>query len=279
MSLDEEFKILTWEYFGEELKRARVAAGLTQSGLAALVFISGSYVAQFEIGQRKPQLDVAERIDEVLRTGGMLARMVRKLIRKSGHAEYFAQVAALEAQATKVLDFYPMAIPGLLQVADYSRSLIIAAHPYATDEFVEEKVAARVGRARLLADVTRPLYNAIVHEAALHIAVGGNPVMARQLEHIATMARSRWLSFQVLPFRAGATAGMSGSFRLMAFEDMPGVAYTEGLYSGSLLDDPRLVSKLTDTYDQLRADALSPAASLELISSAAEEYRRCASAT
>ncbi|ALO08338.1 toxin-antitoxin system, antitoxin component, Xre family [Streptomyces venezuelae] len=51
------------------------------------------------------------------------------------------------------------------------------------------------------------------------------------------------------------------------------------MYSGNLLDDPAVVKRAQGTYDLLRAAALSPEASLALVESAAEDYRRCARTT
>lgn len=77
-----------WGFFGELLKDRREAAGLSQSELGARVFVSGGYIGLFEQGIRKPQLDVAKRIDEVLQTGGIFERTWRKLINKSPYASY-----------------------------------------------------------------------------------------------------------------------------------------------------------------------------------------------
>lgn len=70
-----------WEFFGAELKRRREEVGFTQVELGTKVFVSGGYIGQFEQAIRKPQLDVARRIDEALRTDGIFERMWRKLIR------------------------------------------------------------------------------------------------------------------------------------------------------------------------------------------------------
>lgn len=274
LSLDEEFKILTWEYFGEELRRARLTAGLTQAKLGSMVFVSASYIAQFEIGQRKPQLDVAERLDGVLDTGGSLSRLVAKLIRKSsGLAEYFTRVVALEAEATEIREYEATAVPGLLQIAEYARAVARAGQRFAPDGVVEEIVTARLKRSAILADATRPKYWVVLHEAALRVTVGGGAVMSRQLSHVASMAHKHIITVQVLPHSIGAHAAMGRPFRLMDFEDTPPIGYTEGLLSGNLMDDPQMVKQLQDIYDLLRADALSPAASLDAIESAAEEYR------
>ncbi|WP_420033588.1 helix-turn-helix domain-containing protein [Streptomyces sp. cg28] len=268
-----------WEFFGQELKRRREEAGLTQVELGIRVFVSGGYIGQFEQAIRKPQLDVAQRIDEVLQSDGIFERMWRSLIDDHRYAEYFAAAAELEAQATKICDFEPFVIPGLLQTPDYARAITLASNPLATEEYVEATVTARLERVRILDDATRPVYWSILHETALRVPVGGRTAMARQLDHIAATARDRRALVLVLPYSTGAHAQMGKSLRLMEFEDAPPAAYTEAVYSGNLLDDPAVVKRSQAAYDLLRAAALPPEASLALIESAAEDYRRCASTT
>lgn len=268
-----------WEFFGELLRERREAAHLSQNDLGVRVFVSGAYIGLFEQGVRKPQLDVAQRIDEVLQTGGIFERTWRKLIDKSPYASYFHEVAELETQATKICEFAPTVVPGLLQTPEYARAITLAVHPFAPEEYIEEKVSSRIERQTILQDTTRPEYWVILHENTLLTPVGGPEVMARQLEHIAKLIRQRWVLVTVLPRSAGAHAHMTGSLKLMEFEDQPPTAYTETEYSGTLLDDPAVVKAAQRTYDLLRVAALSPEASLALIESAAEDHRRCASTT
>lgn len=270
---------VAWEFFGAELKRRREDAGFTQVELGARVFVSGGYIGQFEQAIRKPQLDVAQRIDEVLRTEGFFERTWRKLIDDKRYADYFAAVVELERTATKICEFAPTVIPGLLQTADYARAVTLAANPFVADDYVAEKVAARLDRAHLLKDATRPEYWAILHENTLRVPVGGPAAMARQLDHIATLAHERKVLLMVVPYSAGACASMAGDLRLMEFEEAPPVAYTETSFSGDLLDDPAVVKRVQRAYDLLRGAALSPEASLALIESAAEDFRRCPSTT
>ncbi|MDT9690713.1 helix-turn-helix transcriptional regulator [Streptomyces sp. P9(2023)] len=269
----------TWAFFGEELKARREARGLTQQELGERVFVSGGYIGLFELGIRKPQLDVAQRIDEVLQTGGFFERACLNLIDASPYASYFEPVVELEALATKICEFAPTVMPGLLQTAEYARAVTLAANPFVTEAYVEEKVTARLDRARILKAATRPEYWVIVHENALLTPVGGPAVMAAQLEHVAALARERAVLVMVLPRAAGAHASMAGSLKLMEFEDAPPTGYTETAFSGTLLDDPAVVKRAQRAYDLLRAAAKSPEASLALIESAAEDYRRCASTT
>ncbi|MCT7351396.1 helix-turn-helix transcriptional regulator [Streptomyces sp. 15-116A] len=268
-----------WEFFGAELKRRREEAGLTQVELGARVFVSGGYIGQFEQAIRKPQLDVAQRIDEILQTDGIFERLCRKLIDDRRYADYFARAAELEALATSISEFAPTLVPGLLQTPEYARSVTLAMNPLAPDEYIEEKVSGRIERARILKDATRPKYWVILHENVLRVPVGGHAVMAEQLEHVAAVARARTAVVQVLPTVAGAYALMNGMVVLMEFDDAPPTAYTEAVYSGNLLDDPAVVKRTHAAYDLLRAAALSPEASLALIESATKDHRRCASTT
>ncbi|KUL53718.1 MULTISPECIES: helix-turn-helix domain-containing protein [unclassified Streptomyces] len=268
-----------WEFFGAELKRRREESGLTQSALGMRVFVSGGYIGQFEQAIRKPQLDVAQRIDEVLQTGGFFERLCRQLIDDKRYADYFAAVVELEALATRICEFAPTLVPGLLQTAAYARAVTLAANPFVTDEYVEDIVGARLERAAILKDAARPEFWVTVHENVLYIPVGGPATMAEQLDHMARLMRDRQVLLTVLPYVAGAHATMGGMLTLMAFEDAPPTAYTEAAFSGTLVDEPLVVQRAHRAYDLIRAAALSPEASLALIESAAEDYRRCIATT
>ncbi|MBZ6132277.1 helix-turn-helix domain-containing protein [Streptomyces olivaceus] len=268
-----------WEFFGTELKRRREDAGITQVELGARVFVSGGYIGQFEQAIRKPQLDVAQRIDDALQTDGIFERLWKKLIKDQPYTEYFAHVAELERLATEICEYAPTVVPGLLQTREYAQALFLAGNPLATHEYVEELVNGRVDRTRLLKDAARPLYWAVLHETAMRIPVGGPAVMAGELDHIAALMRERKVMVQVLPFATGAHPSMGKQMKLMEFEDAPPTVYTEGVFSGTLLDEPVLVKRSRASYDHIRAAALSPEASLDLIESVAEDYRPCAKST
>ncbi|WP_338696293.1 helix-turn-helix transcriptional regulator [Streptomyces sp. Q6] len=268
-----------WEFFGLELKRRREDAALTQVELGLRVFVSGGYIGQFEQAIRKPQLDVAQRIDDALQTDGIFERMWRKLIDDHRYADYFAEVVELERLATTVCEFAPSVVPGLLQTAAYARAVTIEANPFVTDEYVEEKVTGRRERAAILRDATRPEYWVVLHENVLRIPVGGPAVMAEQLGRIAALMRQRVVWATVIPYAEGAHASMGGMLQLMEFEDAPPVAYTETAFSGTLIDEPAVVKRAQRAYDLLRGAALSPEATLALVESAAEDHRRCASTT
>ncbi|GGU93755.1 hypothetical protein GCM10010275_34070 [Streptomyces litmocidini] len=112
-----------------------------------------------------------------------------------------------------------------------------------------------------------------MHESILRQPIIGANDMAEQLAHIAAVARRRTFIPQILPWSAGAHPFMMGTAWLMSFGDAPPLMYTEGMYSGQIIDDPEILGYYTKAYDRLRAAALSPAASLKMIEAAAEDYR------
>ena len=59
--------------FGAELRRFRMARGLTQRELAAMIWHSQELVSKVEKGQRWASWYMATRCDAALRTGGALA--------------------------------------------------------------------------------------------------------------------------------------------------------------------------------------------------------------
>ncbi|MFI9236008.1 helix-turn-helix domain-containing protein [Streptomyces sp. NPDC053079] len=260
-----------WEFFGSELKRHREAAGLTQQELGRRVICSGAYIGQFETGTRKPQLDVAQRVDEELKTDGFFARMCENLINSSLCMDYFAEVAHLEGIAAEIHAYAPVFVPGVFQTAAYARAVFKGGFPLAAREDVDSWVAARLGRQSILEHPTRPLLWTIIDENVMRRPTGSAAVMHEQLLRVAELTRSERIIMQVLPYSSG-TPVLGGMVKLMTFDDAPPVAYTEGAMSGTLLDDPARVSRLQRAYDFTMAAALSRESSLALIESAAEEY-------
>ncbi|MEO3841165.1 helix-turn-helix transcriptional regulator [Streptomyces sp. B22F1] len=62
--------------FGPELRRRRLAAGLTLDRLAALVHYSKSHLSKVETGQKSPTPELARWCDTALSAGGTLAALV-----------------------------------------------------------------------------------------------------------------------------------------------------------------------------------------------------------
>ncbi|SCF56757.1 helix-turn-helix transcriptional regulator [Streptomyces sp. Ncost-T10-10d] len=261
-------------FYGSELRRLREAAGLSQSELGDRVFCSGTYIGLFEMAERRPQEDMSRAFDELLGSGEHLQRLCR-LARKSKVASYFADAAELEKRARSIEEYAPMLMPGVLQTRAYATALTRGTMRRTSDEGVERTVSARMERAQLFSCENRPDFWAIIHEAALRVPIGGLPTMRDQLAHLVETARAHpHAILQVLPFSAGFHPFLNTMSSLMQFADAPPVVYTEGAYTGQLVEEAALVAQYRSAYDLARAVALSPEASLALIASAAKDCDR-----
>ncbi|MFJ9816798.1 Scr1 family TA system antitoxin-like transcriptional regulator [Streptomyces sp. NPDC101151] len=256
---------------GAELRHAREKAGMSQEELGHRLFVSGSFIGQLEAGTRRMQMEYARTLDEVLGTEDFFARNC-KAVARSKYPDHFAEAAEAEAVASAIKEYAPLLIPGLLQTREYARAVFRAYRPTATEDVIDELLGARLERARILDDPTKPLLWAVLDEAVVRRATGGTAVMAEALRHVTTLVRQHRIIVQVLPFSAGAHAAMTGALTLMAFDGAPPLAFIEGPSMGRLEDDPPTVARHELTYDLLRASALSPRESLALIESAAEDY-------
>ncbi|MGW0711385.1 helix-turn-helix domain-containing protein [Streptomyces sp. NPDC002643] len=256
---------------GAELRHARERAGLSQEELGQRLYASGSFVGQLESAIRRMKPDMARLIDLALDTGDFFTRNC-KAASKSRYPEHFAEAAEAEAEAIAIREYAPTLIPGLLQTPAYARAVNRAYAPTAPEETIDEWVAGRMARTRLLDDPTKPLLWAVLDEAALRRVTGGRAVMAEALTHVASLIRKNRVIVQVLPFSAGAHTAMEGALKLMEFEDAPPLVYFEGPHVGRLEDDPALVSQLKLTFELLAASALPPEKSLALIEELAQDY-------
>ncbi|MFD9439288.1 Scr1 family TA system antitoxin-like transcriptional regulator [Streptomyces sp. NPDC060006] len=256
---------------GAELRHSREATGLSQDELGQSLFVSGSFIGQLEAGTRRVQPDMASKLDEILGTNGFFERNC-KAVNRSKYPDHFAEAAEAEAVARAIREYAVLLIPGLLQAKGYAEEIFRAHNPTAPDKAIEALVAARLERARLLDDPTKPLLWAVLDEAALRRVVGSGAVMAEALLHVVELARQRRIIVQVLPFHAGAHAAMHGPLKLMEFEDAPSLSFVEGPDTGKLMDDPATVRRHTLLFSLLQAAALPPKESLALLRSVAQDY-------
>lgn len=263
-------------FYGKELRWKREAAGLSLEAFLEGSFYGKTYLSDIEHGERRMPIDLARHADRVLRTDGFFERHcedVRKA-KRGAHAAYFEKVLEAEKYAESIDEWSPSTLPGLLQTAPYARALVQAAHPSASDDWVEEKVRARLDRARLFQDDhSVPEYWAILHESLFTDAIVPPNEMTAQLDHIAELAQRRRITPQIVTRKSGAYPLMAASIMIMDFPDAPPLIYTEASYSGGTIDDPALVRQYRKAYDRLRAVALSPDTSLAMIKAAAEDYR------
>ncbi len=95
--------------------------------------------------------------------------------------------------------------------------------------------------------------------------------LARLLEQVDTPDSK----VQVLPFSAGPHSLMGGALHLLTLPNGSTVAYEKGIEVGHLYEDRDSAKKWRRKYEVLRANALPPAASAELIRNAMEDHKPC----
>ncbi|MGY5133998.1 helix-turn-helix domain-containing protein [Streptomyces nigrescens] len=262
-------------FYGKELRWKREAAGLTLKQLAEGSFYGLSHLSEIERGQRRMPQDLAEHVDRVLKSDGFFARRCED-VRKAkvrGHADYYADVVELEERARDVEEWMPDLLPGPLQLEPYIRAVVHATHPTESEDRISEKVSARRDRAWLFEDAKSPETWVVMSELVLLRPILDPGGMAEQLAHVVEVARRRRFIPQILPWNVGAHPFTMGTTRLLAFADAPPLMYTEGMYSGQLIDDPSCIRQYAKAYDRLRAAALPPDVSLKAIEKSAEDYR------
>ncbi|WP_031103626.1 helix-turn-helix domain-containing protein [Streptomyces sp. NRRL S-146] len=254
------------DYYGFELRRRREAAGLTQRQLGDILNYTGSLVGQIETARKIPTPEFSERADAALGTDGMFSRLV-ELVLRSRLPAWFQQVAELQARASEIYSFEPQMIHGLLQTKAYARAVLGLVDQ--TD--LDDRVAVRLARQRIFEKNDPPVFWAILSEAALCQKIGDSQTMREQLAHLLAFEGTPRINIQVLPFSAGAHAGLTGSFDLYRFASDPAIVYTEGYGSAHPTANPDTVKDCSLRYDHLQAAALSLRDSAVLIRRVMEE--------
>ncbi|NML50120.1 helix-turn-helix domain-containing protein [Streptomyces sp. R302] len=254
------------DYYGSELRRLREEAGLSQTQLGKIVFCTGSLVGQIETAHKVPTREFSERIDAALMTGGLFTRLVG-LVLRSQLPSWFQEFAEMEAQAAYISTYQSQMVYGLLQTEAYARAVLSVEQ---TDR-LEELLAARMERQRILRREHPPVLCVVLDEAMLHREIGGPEVMRAQLEHLLSFAHEPWVQIQVLPNEVGEHPGLLGSFTLLRFDKDPDLFYCESYDSGHMTANSCVIRERSVGYARLQAMAASPKGSAELIARVMEE--------
>lgn len=257
---------------GYETRRLREDAKLSLADVARIAACDKTYLSRVERAEKFPSEIFIAAVDTALGAGGLLNRLWEAAY-NSVFPDYVRRFMELEAKATKMHKYMVHTVPGLWQTEDYARALITAFNPTSAPERIEELVVARLARQRILNSLKPPLFWVVLDEAVLRRAVGGPQVMAAQLSHVLGMAQRPNSVVQVMPFAAGEHACQDGSLTMLSFADDHDVAYMEGVKSGHLVEARDRVNGLGLRYDLVRAKALPPEASLDMIKQAVEEHQ------
>lgn len=252
------------ETFGSQLKKWRHRQGWSQVELGEKISYSDSLISGVENATKTPTGDFAQRCDEAFGTPGTFADM-QELVAREAWPSYFAPVIDFEQKAVRIHEWEMRVVPGLLQTADYARSVIAAGKPRSTPDAVDRAVSLRLARQEILARDNPPLCWYVIHEGALRHLVGSPEIMSGQLDKLIMLARTPDVVIQVLPFTAGDHPGTDGPISVFDFADSPSVAYTECKGGGMIIESADGVADLVTILNMIRAAALPPRESLALL--------------
>jgi transcriptional regulator with XRE-family HTH domain len=271
------------------LRELRETAELTIDEVGERLECSASKISRIETGHVgvtprdvRDMLEVYGIDDDEREALVQLAREARKKGWWHAYNEVFTgSFVGLESDASSLHTHQALLVPGLLQTEAYTRALIRAVRPDAAETDVERRVQGRLNRQRLITDENPPEYWAVLDEAVLRRTVGGPEVMREQLKWLVEAATLPNVTLQVVPFSAGAHAGMEAPFLILGFPEQadPDVVYVENSTSGVYLEQPEDVHRYTLMFDHLRAAALKPDDTVDLVDRAADrlsehEYER-----
>lgn len=175
-----------------------------------------------------------------------------------------------EDNALVVGDYAPTLIPGLLQTADYARTVIRRIVNIPADE-VDDRVAARLARQSIFGRVRGARYTFYMHEFVLRLPVGGDQVMSEQLHQLLRMSVRPYLDVRIVPKEAGPHAAVAGSFIFMEFAEITPVIYLESETSTLFLEDDEEIAAYRRILTDLADTALDAGQSQQLIRNLAIE--------
>ncbi|MER7489502.1 helix-turn-helix transcriptional regulator [Streptomyces sp. NPDC126497] len=177
----------------------------------------------------------------------------------------FAQYLGYETAAVSLATYHPIVVPGHLQTRRYAEELL---RPRVRDrERLARVVDLRMKRQERMFGGDGPRETLfLLDEAAVRRRVGGDAVMAGQLQQLLDFAERPGVTLRVLPFEAGAHYSTLGSFVLLGFTDDKDLLYLEyatGNMTGG--EDSELLEHYQECLGEISRLALDTSESLGLI--------------
>ena len=267
-----------------ELRALRASSGLTRDEVVERTGINVATMYRIEHARVRPQTRTLRTLLDLYGVDKEQQTELVALLRDARergwlHAyqselpEQYTTFIGFEGEAESASDYESLFVPGLLQTEDYARAVITGVLPFASRDEVERRVEVRMERQEVLRGANPLQLWGIVDEAALRRQVGSRAVMRAQFRHLTEASEFPNITFQIIPFDAGAHAGMPGSFIVLQFADeaIPDVIYIDSMAGDLFLEAESDVRRYKLVFEHLRAVSASPDASRSLLASLASE--------
>jgi transcriptional regulator with XRE-family HTH domain len=272
---------------GTELRRLREGHSLKLEEVADKLGLAASTLSRIETGKAPTRtaylsamLDLYGVDDPGQRQ--ILVDMAREGHRKGWWAAWddvlptgFDVYVGLEGEAASLRAYESQVVHGLLQTEAYAREVMTTVRRRQTPDQIERLVQLRMQRQEVIIPGRAGPIELwlILDEAVIRRAMGSPELMRAQLNHLADASQWPNVTLQVLPFCSGLHPALNGPFAIIEFPERfdPDVVYTEGVGGQDYLERERDVRARAEAFDLLRAAALSPADSTDLIGALARE--------
>ncbi|MCJ0873161.1 helix-turn-helix transcriptional regulator [Streptomyces sp. AP-93] len=267
---------------GSELRKLREQSGMSVQQAAALMGVDRTRIPNIESGRIAIG---AERVRTLAfnydcpDTGlvDLLASMAQE--RDKGWWEQhrgmlppaLLDICELEHHSVALHTAVTTHIPGLLQTEAHARAVFDTADPPLPEPDLQARLALRMHRQQVFAREAPPLYEAVVHEAALRMQFGGPKVARAQLEHILEQSERARTTVRVIPFTAGGFPGAGQSFTYAAatISELDTVQL-DSSHGSMLLDSQMKLLRYRGLLERLRSLALPARDSRDFIRAIAQ---------
>lgn len=270
---------------GATLKQLREDKGYHLAAVARQLEFSASKLSRLETGQIAPKIrDVRDLLEMYEASEDLRAKAMQWAEDAKGLGwwqPYSASMTgdldlylSLESEARGVKVFSTV-IPGLLQTQDYARALLSSAEPQSSASLLEELVAIRMGRQRILRsdELSEPPLElqAVIDESALHRGSSEPDMMSRQLRKLLADAEVGNVQIQVFPFASGFTPALS-AFTIVEPRDSADaiVVNVESALQDSYFESADDVARYYTVWADLSSRSLSAGDSSQLIAELAD---------
>jgi transcriptional regulator with XRE-family HTH domain len=266
---------------GVELRRLRQQAGMSLEWVSGALGMSPSTLSRLERGDRtETTLDEVSALLATMRVvGETRTRLMHLATGKNDHgwwetydpdaSDQASAYLALERAAKKITTVQPLLVPGLLQTADYCRTLFTTTGVH--ESALRARMARRLGRQAILDFSNAPEFVFVLCELTLRQPVGSQLLMAQQIRHIIKDAGRPHVSVLVIPQTVVAHPGLLGGFALLEFEDRPTIIHIETRMSGLFPENRCEVTDYEAAADRLTALALDEQDSITLLHTIADD--------
>ncbi|HUZ23398.1 MAG TPA: helix-turn-helix transcriptional regulator [Streptosporangiaceae bacterium] len=265
---------------GSELRRLREAQSIKLEEVAEQLGLAPSTLSRIETGKAPTRSAYLTTMLEIYGVDDPSQRQVLVDMAREGHRKGwwavwedvlptgFGIYVGLEQEAASLRVYEAQVVHGLLQTQEYARAVMTTVRRRQTPEEIDRLVALRMQRQEVLLRTDPLELWIILDEAVIRRVMGPTDLMQRQLEHLCEASLMPNVTLQVLEFSSGLHPALNGPFAIIEFPERfdPDVVYSEGVGGQAYVEErEREVRARVEAFDLLRATALPPADSADLI--------------